>query len=105
LNSVAVAGGQSVGRGQRIGVSGNSGNSTGPHLHFAIRIHPYARTDGWGGYSDPLPYMAPGDVILPGYVQAQMAQDLWPMPVRTLMTMQPLPPPGMAEETPGMVRP
>ncbi len=26
-------------------------------LHFAIRIQPYNRFDGWGGFSDPLPYM------------------------------------------------
>jgi murein DD-endopeptidase MepM/ murein hydrolase activator NlpD len=27
------------------------------HLHFAIRIHPYNRFDGWGGFTDPLPYL------------------------------------------------
>jgi murein DD-endopeptidase MepM/ murein hydrolase activator NlpD len=27
------------------------------HLHFAIRIHPYNRFDGWGGFSDPTPFL------------------------------------------------
>lgn len=27
------------------------------HLHFAIRIHPSNRFDGWGGFTDPLPYL------------------------------------------------
>lgn len=37
LNSVNVSQGQSVGKGDMIGTLGNSGNSTGPHLHFEIR--------------------------------------------------------------------
>ncbi len=43
---IEVTPGQTLRRGQRLGVSGNSGGSTGPHLHFAIRIHPHERADG-----------------------------------------------------------
>ncbi len=37
LNSIYVYPGESVARGQAIGGLGNTGNSTGPHLHFEIR--------------------------------------------------------------------
>jgi murein DD-endopeptidase MepM/ murein hydrolase activator NlpD len=69
MDSLGVAPGQAVARGQYLGVSGNSGGSTGPHLHFAIRINPYQRTDGWGGFSDPLPYLPPGSFVLPASIQ------------------------------------
>jgi len=68
MDTLAVKKDQEVARGAVIGTSGNTGFSGGPHLHFAIRINPYARTDGWGGFMDPLPYMNPDDVRLPRYV-------------------------------------
>lgn len=51
--------GQQVIAGQRIGYSGNTGNSTGAHLHIGLRVAPFNRADGWGGFTDPLPYLPP----------------------------------------------
>lgn len=48
-SSFAVSAGQQVRRGEVIGASGNTGNSTGPHLHFETRLN--------GGAVDPMGYL------------------------------------------------
>ncbi|MEZ4581869.1 MAG: M23 family metallopeptidase [Caldilineaceae bacterium] len=57
LERVAVVQGQPVSGGNQLGFSGQSGNSSVPHLHFGMRIHPFSVADGWCGYSDPQPYL------------------------------------------------
>ncbi|MFC8916458.1 peptidoglycan DD-metalloendopeptidase family protein [Streptomyces sp. NPDC057116] len=52
LSSLAVSSGQSVSGGQEIGLSGSTGNSSGPHLHFEVRTGP-----GYGSDIDPLAYL------------------------------------------------
>ncbi|MBO8197081.1 transglycosylase family protein [Streptomyces smyrnaeus] len=52
LSAISVRSGQSVDTGQRIGRSGSTGNSTGPHLHFEIRTGP-----GYGSDINPLTYL------------------------------------------------
>lgn len=57
LSQQDVRVGDKVSMGQMVGLSGNTGKSTGPHLHFGMRVNPYNRKDGWGGYIDPLKYL------------------------------------------------
>ena len=49
LSSINVAEGQSVSQGTVIGLTGNTGRSTGPHLHFEIRLNDVS--------IDPLPLL------------------------------------------------
>ena len=56
LSSFNVSSGQSVSRGQQIAVSGNTGVSTGPHLHFEVR----SGGNGSGNRVDPLGYLSIG---------------------------------------------
>lgn len=63
MQAFTVESGAAVERGQVIGYADNTGLSTGPHLHFAIRVYPYNRADGWGGFTDPLPFLHPADFL------------------------------------------
>ncbi|MFI6559815.1 M23 family metallopeptidase [Streptomyces sp. NPDC050534] len=52
LSSIGVSVGQSVTPGQQIGLSGSTGNTTGPHLHFEARTTPE-----YGSDIDPVAYL------------------------------------------------
>ncbi|MGW6569128.1 M23 family metallopeptidase [Streptomyces sp. NPDC054975] len=52
LSAISVSVGQSVTPGQQIGISGSTGNSTGPHLHFEART-----TAEYGSDINPVAYL------------------------------------------------
>lgn len=64
LSQVAVKTGQSVIAGQQIGLSGNTGNSSGAHLHFGVKPLPFNNNNGYLGAVDPLPLIGVSDMTL-----------------------------------------
>lgn len=72
-DGILVKAGDRVHAGQKIGVVGNEGQSTGPHLHFEVWGHP-GRLGG--AHQDPAPYLA--NAAQPG--EAQPAQESKPKP-------------------------
>jgi len=52
LSTALVKPGQVVTQGTPVGLEGSTGNSTGPHLHFELRVG--------GRPVDPTPYLPPG---------------------------------------------
>ncbi len=54
LDKTFVKKGDSVLVGDKIGLTGNTGFSTGPHLHFEVRPKPYRFKNGYAGAVDPL---------------------------------------------------
>lgn len=53
MDKVSVKRGDQVERGDKIGLSGSTGNSTGPHLHFEVRVD--------GEQVNPVDYLGDGD--------------------------------------------
>jgi len=62
LSKVNVANGDTVHLGDKIGDTGNTGFSTGPHLHISLRFRDENNKiidyrNGYHGYIDPLGYL------------------------------------------------
>lgn len=93
VGTIAVDSGQQVYREETIGTL-PSGRSAPQLLHFTIRIHPFNRFDGWGGFTDPLPFLDPLPFQSPNQ-DLSMGAD----------TEKPIPPHPMVVERPGMRRP
>lgn len=56
MNQRVVSPGQKVAQGQLVGYSGNTGLSTGPHVHFGVGKKPYISTTSINDYIDPTEY-------------------------------------------------
>lgn len=84
VDTILLDAGQQVERGMPIATIGdpvlvdytNRVTIRPTYLHFAIRIKPFNRFDGWGGFVDPLPYLNP--------TRLQFVADLPPEQTPTL---------------------
>lgn len=75
LSKTLVRQGQTVRRGETIGLSGNTGNSSGPHLHLDLRATADALAQveaaigrpatGWGSELKPYGFSIPGEAFVP----------------------------------------
>ncbi len=93
LGDIVVEAGQAIARGQtlaRVEVQQTVHHAYPAHLHLALRITPYNRFDGWGGFTDPLSYLVAVDVSTG---EAGLDEDA------------PAPIPPLLVERPGMRRP
>ncbi|MFJ6699501.1 peptidoglycan DD-metalloendopeptidase family protein [Streptomyces sp. NPDC091272] len=78
LSSLAVKPGQAVSAGERLGLSGVTGNVTGPHLHFEARTR-----NEYNGHTDPLAYLASHGVAKAGAKKPAAARKKASSPAAT----------------------
>jgi murein DD-endopeptidase MepM/ murein hydrolase activator NlpD len=72
LNGVGVSEGQEVAQGQTLGASGNTGRSTGAHLHFELLMN--------GSPVNPLSYLPPASAAAPSAPPAPAQPSPSPSP-------------------------
>lgn len=62
LDQSLVSKGKKVAAGEIIGYSGNTGNSTGPHLHLGVKPLNPDKNNGYFGAIDPMPLLKEADM-------------------------------------------
>ncbi len=81
LGEVTVEAGHWVARGVPLALASEGERGSIPHLHLSIRLKPFHRFDGWGGFTDPLPYLPASDIQLPAPEESDELPIFLPPPV------------------------
>lgn len=84
VNAIQVESGQMIERGTPVAMAGNLRSSIQDNsaflrrFHVGIRIFPFNRFDGWGGFSDPIPYWNPVGMQNYFVVPSLQEKELYP---------------------------
>lgn len=84
VNDIQVESGQLIKRGMSIATSGRVRSTAenrqqfSRRFHVGIRIRPFNRFDGWGGFSDPLPYLNPEGMNNYFVIPSKREKELYP---------------------------
>ncbi len=68
--SISVKVGDFVDEGQVVAKSDNTGNSTGPHLHWGYYRFPRDRQNGFNGYVDQTEYLKAAPIFVPSALES-----------------------------------
>lgn len=84
LSKVNVVLGQAITKGQEIALSGNTGLSTGPHLHFGIKLNANDPDNGFYGKVDPSLYLDSQSLsqITPSNINDMVKAIVWDVDVK-----------------------
>lgn len=79
LSERLVSKGDKISKGQKIALSGNSGLTTGPHLHFGISLNNSKFDNGYAGFENPWHYLSFGGST-PKSAVAGLSDSVTPTP-------------------------